>query len=116
MADRQRILEKHLYKQMGQTCRAWELLAPGDRVMVAMSGGKDSYTLLHLLRKLVPRLPFEVELVAVHLDQVQPGYDGAPSSTPVDLAWNLGTEVLGEVRVTVTVRATVTVTMRVGSP
>src|SRR5688572_15333563 len=45
--------------------------------MVAMSGGKDSYTLLHLLGKLVPRLPFTVELIAVHLDQVQPGYDGA---------------------------------------
>ena len=45
--------------------------------MVAMSGGKDSYTLFHLLTKLVPRLPFKVELVAVHLDQVQPGYDGA---------------------------------------
>jgi tRNA 2-thiocytidine biosynthesis protein TtcA len=45
--------------------------------MVAMSGGKDSYTLFHLLTRLVPRLPFQVELVAVHLDQVQPGYDGA---------------------------------------
>jgi tRNA 2-thiocytidine biosynthesis protein TtcA len=45
--------------------------------MVAMSGGKDSYTLFHLLTKLVPRLPFKVELIAVHLDQVQPGYDGA---------------------------------------
>src|SRR5690242_17511055 len=42
-----------------------------------MSGGKDSYTLFHLLTHLVPRLPFAVELVAVHLDQVQPGYDGS---------------------------------------
>jgi tRNA 2-thiocytidine biosynthesis protein TtcA len=42
-----------------------------------MSGGKDSYTLFHLLTRLVPRLPFAVELVAVHLDQAQPGYDGA---------------------------------------
>ena len=42
-----------------------------------MSGGKDSYTLFHLLVQLVPRLPFPVELIAVHLDQKQPGYDGA---------------------------------------
>ncbi|HJK95084.1 MAG TPA: tRNA 2-thiocytidine(32) synthetase TtcA [Polyangiaceae bacterium LLY-WYZ-15_(1-7)] len=96
MADRQRILEKHLYKQMGQTCRAWELLAPGDRVMVAMSGGKDSYTLLHLLRKLVPRLPFEVELVAVHLDQVQPGYDGAPLEGWLEAQEGLRYEILRE--------------------
>jgi tRNA 2-thiocytidine biosynthesis protein TtcA len=41
-----------------------------------MSGGKDSYTLFHVLTRLVPRLPFSVELVAVHLDQVQPDYDG----------------------------------------
>ena len=78
MADRRRTLEKQLYRQMKATAQAWSLLAPGDRIMVAMSGGKDSYTLLHLLRMLVPRLPFEVELVAVHLDQRQPGYDGRP--------------------------------------
>ncbi|MEZ4398829.1 MAG: tRNA 2-thiocytidine(32) synthetase TtcA [Kofleriaceae bacterium] len=72
-----RRLEKLLYRQVKDTCETYQLLAPGDRVMVAMSGGKDSYTMFHLLTKLVPRLPFRVELVAVHLDQVQPGYDGA---------------------------------------
>ncbi len=70
-------LEKPLYRQVKQTCIDYEMLAAGDRIMVAISGGKDSYTLLHLLGKLVPRLPFPVELVAVHLDQQQPGYDGA---------------------------------------
>ena len=70
-------LEKLLYRDVRETCERYELLAPGDRIMVAMSGGKDSYTLFHLLTKLVPRLPFKVELVAVHLDQAQPGYDGA---------------------------------------
>jgi tRNA 2-thiocytidine biosynthesis protein TtcA len=70
-------LEKQLYRSVRETCESYELLRPGDRILVAMSGGKDSYTMLHLLMKLVPRLPFEVELVAVHLDQVQPGYDGA---------------------------------------
>jgi tRNA 2-thiocytidine biosynthesis protein TtcA len=69
-------LEKLLYRTVKETCERYELLRPGDRIMVAMSGGKDSYTLFHLLTRLVSRLPFEVELVAVHLDQVQPGYSG----------------------------------------
>ncbi len=71
-----RRLEKLLYRQVKDTCETYQLLAPGDRVMVAMSGGKDSYLLFHLLTRLVPRLPFPVELIAVHLDQAQPGYDG----------------------------------------
>ena len=70
-------LESKLYRQVREACEHYALLAPGDRILVAMSGGKDSYTLFHLLMRLVPRLPFSVELVAVHLDQVQPGYDGA---------------------------------------
>jgi tRNA 2-thiocytidine biosynthesis protein TtcA len=70
-------LEKLLYRQVRDTCEEHALLAAGDRVMVAMSGGKDSYTLFHVLTRLVARLPFAVELVAVHLDQRQPGYDGA---------------------------------------
>ena len=68
---------KRLYRQLKETCVSWELLQPGDRIMVALSGGKDSYTMLHLLGQLQPRLPFEIELIAVHLDQVQPGYDGS---------------------------------------
>ncbi len=70
-------LEARLYRDVRATCERYQLLASGDRIMIAMSGGKDSYTLFHLLTRLVPRLPFAVELVAVHLDQVQPGYDGA---------------------------------------
>ena len=46
--------------------------------MVAGSGGKDSYVLLYLLSRLIPRLPFSMELVAVHVNQCQPGYDGSP--------------------------------------
>ena len=71
-------LERKLYRQVRESCTRHQLLADGDRVMVAVSGGKDSYTMLTMLDRLVSRLPFEVELVAVHLDQVQPGYDGAP--------------------------------------
>jgi len=63
---------------MQKTCRRHTLLEPGDRILVALSGGKDSYTMLYLLRALAKKLPFEVDLVAVHLDQQQPGYDGAP--------------------------------------
>jgi tRNA 2-thiocytidine biosynthesis protein TtcA len=68
---------RRLYRTLKRTSEAHALLSAGDRVMVAVSGGKDSYTLLDLLSKLVPRLPFGVELVAVHLDQAQPGYDGS---------------------------------------
>lgn len=71
-------LERRLYRQLKRTCEEYELLAPGDRILVAVSGGKDSYCLLRLLGALVRRVPFEVSLVAVHLDQRQPGYDGKP--------------------------------------
>lgn len=73
-----RRLEKRLSRQLRATCEDYALLAPGDRVMIAISGGKDSYSLLDLLTELRPQLPFAIELVAVHLDQAQPGYDGAP--------------------------------------
>ncbi|NLY93987.1 MAG: tRNA 2-thiocytidine(32) synthetase TtcA [Myxococcales bacterium] len=71
-------LEKKLLQRMKRTCEDFRLLAPGDRILVGVSGGKDSYTLLRLLDLLVPRLPFEVSVIAVHLDQAQPGYDGEP--------------------------------------
>ncbi len=71
-------LERRLYRQQKKTAEDYELLAPGDRILVAVSGGKDSYVLLHLLGALVSRLPFEASIVAVHLDQKQPGYDGKP--------------------------------------
>ncbi|MBA3457868.1 MAG: tRNA 2-thiocytidine(32) synthetase TtcA [Deltaproteobacteria bacterium] len=77
MSDEVRRLEHRLYRDVKDTCERYQLLVPGDRVMVAMSGGKDSYTLFHLLTRLVTRLPFEVELIAVHLDQAQPNYDGS---------------------------------------
>lgn len=78
MADRVREIERQLYRRLRDTCEEYSLLKPGDHVMVAVSGGKDSYTLLELLSLLADRLPFEVQLTAVHLDQNQPGYDGRP--------------------------------------
>jgi tRNA 2-thiocytidine biosynthesis protein TtcA len=71
-------LTRELSAAMARTSIAYDLLAPGDRIAVAMSGGKDSYGLLHLLENLRRRLPFEVRLVAVHVSQGQPGTDPAP--------------------------------------
>lgn len=71
-------LERRLFRQLRDTCETHRLVAPDDRILVAVSGGKDSYTLLYLLQRLVRTLSFRVELVAVHLDQRQPGYNGAP--------------------------------------
>ena len=73
----QATVEKRLAHEMGRCISDFELVASGDRVMVAISGGKDSYTLLHLLERARKRAPVPFELVAVHLDQGQPGYDGA---------------------------------------
>lgn len=73
----QATLEKRLAHEMGRCIADFELIEPGDRVMVAISGGKDSYTLLHLLERARERAPVAFEIIAVHLDQGQPGYDGA---------------------------------------
>lgn len=72
------LLERQLSRQIAQTSKRYALLESGDKIMVALSGGKDSYTMLRLMHRLVARLPFSVELVAVHLDQQQPNYDGRP--------------------------------------
>jgi len=60
--------------QVGRASRDFGLLEPGDHVMVAISGGKDSYTMLDLLRQLQKRAPFPFTLVAVNIDQGHPGY------------------------------------------
>jgi tRNA 2-thiocytidine biosynthesis protein TtcA len=67
-------LEKRLLRATAQAIQDFGLVEHGDRIMVAVSGGKDSYTLLHLLMRLRERAPIDFDLVAVNLDQGQPGY------------------------------------------
>jgi tRNA 2-thiocytidine biosynthesis protein TtcA len=67
-------LERRLLRQMSQLNRRFGLIEPGDKIMVAISGGKDSWAMLHLLRAYERMLPFSYELVAVNLDQGHPGF------------------------------------------
>ena len=68
-------LEKRLLRQISRTNRRFDLIEAGDRVMVAISGGKDSWALLSLLRAYRRMLPFDFEFFAVNLDQGQPGFE-----------------------------------------
>ena len=82
-------LKKRLRHHVGEAIVQYGMIEQGDRVMVCMSGGKDSFTMLDILLELQKKAPIDFELVAVNLDQKQPGF---PEHVLPDYLRELGVE------------------------